>query len=533
MTNPEKLSNKKKNPYQRFYERWEKAESGINSLSIRIFAVNIFALFLLAFGVFYLTQYRESLIRTELSSLTSETILLSTTLSKTDLNDKNELTEIFSIFKMATKNEVKLFNPEGTLVFQTKEQKKQKKEQEQTKNFPKTIDVLFKEIVDLIPVHYELPSYPPQKYNNIKDHPDALFAAQGENHIHVWKKENGKGIILTAATPISEKGKIKGILLLIKDDTELENAVTNSRSDILRLFLAAALFTMILSFYLANFIANPLKKLAIGAEAVRLGKSDEEIPDLSTRKDEIGALSVALRAMTKALIERMDSIKSFAADVAHEVKNPLTSLRSAIETAQKVKDEKKIKTLLGIMSHDIERIDRLITDISKSSRLDAELPKDPLNHINLAPFFSQLLSTYRKGTNNNIVLNINEDVPYIAIGNEDRLAQVFQNLIDNALSFSPSDADITITVKKENKKIAVYIEDEGPGIPESKIKNIFDRFYTERPNTESFGQHSGLGLSITRQIVTSHGGSITAENIKDPDGNIEGARFIVILKESE
>ncbi len=520
-----------KKPDTRFYERWNKAESGVTGLSVRIFAVNIFVIVLLAFGIFYFTQYRESLIRTELESLTTEALLFSTTLSKTDFADKKELERTLSLFSRTTKDHVHLYDIEGKVILETDHDADNKDDIfDEENHFPRTIDDLFKEMVDLIPVYYDLPKYPKENYNDIKDHPDAILALQGKNNIHAWKKEDGSGIVLTAAAPVWKKGEIQAILHLTKDNTELEEAVTKTRSELLTLFLAVSLFTLILSFYLTNFIAHPLKKLAMAAEAVRLGQEGKEIPDLSHRKDEMGALSVALRSMTRALKDRMDSIEHFAADVAHELKNPLTSLKSAVETAQKIKDEKKIRMLLDIINHDVERLDRLITDISASSRLDAELPRDTVAKVNLNTFFSHLLSAYKKEEKNRVILSIDDHKTLYTIGNEGRLAQVFHNLIDNALSFSPDGKDVDVRIKRENDSIIVYVEDEGSGILGQKSKKVFERFYTERPQTETFGQHSGLGLSIAKQIIDSHGGTILAENIKNADGTIKGARFTVTLK---
>ena len=252
--------------------------------------------------------------------------------------------------------------------------------------------------------------------------------------------------------------------------------------------------------------------------------------------------------MTDALWEKMDSIESFAADVSHELKNPLTSLSSAIETLQKVKKKEDREKLLAIITHDIKRMDRLITDISSASRLDAELSREAFTELSVTDLMHDLLETYKdpiqrdktasQNTNQiqtpedvTINLNVNANQKYNIRGAQNRLKQVFQNILDNALSFSKKGHTIKITLNRGENLIAIHIDDEGPGIPEKKLETIFDRFYTERPE-ESYGQNSGLGLSICKQIIESHRGEIFAENRHDDTGNIIGARFTVILKAS-
>jgi two-component system sensor histidine kinase ChvG len=243
--------------------------------------------------------------------------------------------------------------------------------------------------------------------------------------------------------------------------------------------------------------------------------------------------------MTYALFNRMDTIERFAADVAHEIKNPLTSLRSAVETVTRIKDEDNRKKLMDIIQHDVQRLDRLISDISSASRLDAELSRDEMSKVELAPLMYRLRDAYKKplkrgsddrdGDDTRIVLDMPESTGLTIKGNTDRLAQVFGNLLSNALSFSPDDGRVIVRVQIQNDTIVVQVDDQGPGIPENKLQTIFERFYTERPQHESYGEHSGLGLSISKQIVEAHGGQIWAENLRDDQGNIKGARFNVAL----
>jgi two-component system sensor histidine kinase ChvG len=289
---------------------------------------------------------------------------------------------------------------------------------------------------------------------------------------------------------------------------------------------------------LAGLIGHPLRKLARAAERIRASKGqDVTIPDMSHRRDEIGELSMALRDMTQALHDRMESIESFAADVSHELKNPLTSLRSAVETVSIVKSEEDRKKLLDIILHDVQRLDRLITDISKASRLDVELARDEMEEVDVRQLLENIVSGHktpmeRTGDHTDVHFPIKLDIPrnkdLVTMGNYGRLTQVFENLISNALSFSPEDGVVTIRAIPSKDQIIIEVEDEGPGIPESKLEDIFERFYSERPKTEEYGKHSGLGLSITKQIISAHGGDIYAENVK-AGNQVTGACFTVIL----
>jgi two-component system sensor histidine kinase ChvG len=264
----------------------------------------------------------------------------------------------------------------------------------------------------------------------------------------------------------------------------------------------------------------------------------EAIPDLTSRHDEIGDLSAALRELTQALAQRIGAIENFAADVAHEIKNPLTSLRSAVETFEKVQDPQVKMKLMAVIRDDVDRLDRLITDIASASRVDAELGRSEAERIDIGQKLATLVDYYAESRRSDkpraevVLLPVTE--PLIVMGVHVRLVEVLQNLIDNALSFSPPDQQIILSAEHEGKNILIKIEDCGPGIPDNKLEAIFDRFYSERPRSEKFGTHSGLGLSIARQIVSAHRGRIWAENIKnaaDANGKPtnKGARFIVQL----
>lgn len=349
----------------------------------------------------------------------------------------------------------------------------------------------------------------------------------------------GPRLTLIAAAPVQYYKQVLDVVMLSSDGSAIEQTVRDVRFAIIKLFGVALGLTVLLSIYLAGTIARPVRRLAAAAELVRRGHGRKlAIPDFTARRDEIGELSGALRAMTETLWLRMDAIERFAADVAHELKNPLTSLRSAVETAARVADPEKQRRLLAVVLEDVARLDRLITDISNASRLDAELSRDESATVPMARMLATLVSLYRD-TAKAGGPQLRLDLPDTATsglpvtGTEDQLVRVFRNLVDNAISFSPPEGSIVIRAHRIGDAVRIMVEDEGPGIPESKLMAIFDRFYTERPAGEAFGTHSGLGLAISKQIVEAHHGTIWAENRYDLVGNLLGARFTVDLPADE
>jgi two-component system sensor histidine kinase ChvG len=293
-------------------------------------------------------------------------------------------------------------------------------------------------------------------------------------------------------------------------------------------FLAAFVVMVISSLYLSGFIAEPIRRLAAAADVVRSGRAGRDtIPLMRERHDEIGDLSESLSAMTRALYDRIDAIESFAADVAHELKNPLTSLKSAVEMFSRAKDDSSREKLMGIVRNDVKRIDRLISDISDASRLDAELSRETVQPVDLERLLKTIVEIYDLMENpRNVKVTLQADLAEDArvIGRDERLGQIFRNLIDNAISFSPENGAVTIDARADGNFLRVSVSDEGPGIPPENLESVFNRFYTERPVEHGFGKNSGLGLSIARQIAEGVGGRIWAEN-RQP----AGASFIVEL----
>jgi two-component system sensor histidine kinase ChvG len=347
--------------------------------------------------------------------------------------------------------------------------------------------------------------------------------------------------IVSVAVPIQRSHPVRGVLLLSTEGGEIDAMIWNERIGLLRVFLVAAIVMTVLSFLLAGTIAGPVRRLAEAAERVRRGiKSRQEIPDFSSRPDEIGHLSGALRDMTGALYKRMDAIESFAADVAHELKNPLTSLRSAVETLPLAKTPNSRERLMGVIQHDVRRLDRLISDISDASRLDAELAREDSEPVELASLLEAIVSVANDTRHDGqpvveltVARHALDKDAYLTVGHDSRLGQVMTNLVDNARSFSPPDNAVRVGLDRHDEVIEITVEDEGPGISEHALERIFERFYTDRPN-QGFGQNSGLGLSISRQIVEVHGGRIWAENRPPADPSAGpsvsgGAKFTVQL----
>ena len=366
--------------------------------------------------------------------------------------------------------------------------------------------------------------------------------------------------IVSVAVPIQRSpNAIRGALLLSTQGGDIDSVIASERWALLRFFLVLATVMFMLSLSLAHTIAEPVRKLAEAAERVRRGiKSRQQIPDFTARSDEIGHLSGALRDMTQALYNRIDAIESFAADVAHELKNPLTSLRSAVETLPRVKADPSRERLLAIMQHDVRRLDRLISDISDASRLDAELARGDAAPVDLVEVVKAVVAMVADSPRSNGVrlrLTVEKRAAprpgdFVVLGYDSRLAQIVTNLVDNACSFSSPGDEVRITLRRvagqqaaggapTGDEVLVVVDDDGPGIPPHALERIFERFYTDRPE-QGFGQNSGLGLSISRQIVEAHSGRVWAENRPVAAGTAPaedeattrhgaGARFVIAL----
>ncbi len=389
-----------------------------------------------------------------------------------------------------------------------------------------------------LPVHIEKPG------ENASVYSEVVGALEGQTGTVVRMSPDNE-IIVSVAVPVQRYRAVLGVLQLSTQGADIDKIILAERMAVLRVFTVASLVTLLLSLLLASTIATPLKKLSAAAVRVRRGVTDrQQIPDFSARRDEVGDLSVALGAMTDSLYARIDAIERFAADVAHELKNPLTSLRSAVETLPLVKNDLSRTRLMDVIQHDVRRLDRLISDISDASRLDAELGRDDLQPLDLAMLVREHVDAVKAAPGRGAAFAITLAIEGFAKdkgakntlesvminGHDLRLGQVIHNLIDNARGFIPTDnGSILITLTRKIGFAEVTIEDNGPGIREDAFEKIFQRFYTDRPGIEAFGQNSGLGLSISRQIIEAHGGTLKAQNATNAAKDVTGARFTIRL----
>jgi two-component system sensor histidine kinase ChvG len=551
-----------------------KGKSRAGGLTLLILAVNIVPVLVLIVGLLSLGQYRQNLINENIKLLRERTQNLATAVGEGAVRPmqqgrpflfaKPEEIEVMvpelarRMVRRLAENEsihesrIRLFDRDGTLVADSHQLTGPggivnivplEPPPEQPLSFSGMLAYAGTQMLTMLPIKNDLPRYRETAETSAFAYADAALAMSGQVSGRAWQDRNSQ-VFLTAAAPVRKMDQVLGVILLSSGGRDIEEGMARVRYDVLTAALAALSLTFFLSLYLAGAIGTPLKKLALAAEAVRQHKGRQlSIPDFSRRKDEIGELSLSLRAMTQALWDRMDTIERFAADVAHEIKNPLTSLRSAVETAARIRNPEDRDRLMEIIQHDVQRLDRLISDISNASRLDAELSREEMTvSVDLSALLRQLADSRRgplarAGTEGeapdgepHIVLDLPEGAGLHVRGSESRLAQVFENLIGNALSFSPPGGTVLVRARKSgNGAIETVVTDQGPGIPENKLETIFERFYSERPKHEDYGSHSGLGLSIARQIVTAHGGFIAADNIRDETGAVTGARFTVIL----
>ncbi len=384
----------------------------------------------------------------------------------------------------------------------------------------------------------DLPLYTELGPENGNGYPEVAQSLTGQKSSMVRVNDRGE-VIVSVAVPVQRFRAIHGSLMLSTQGDDIDQMVTAERLAILKVGGVASAVMIVLSLALASTIAGPVRRLADSAERVRRRiRTRVEIPDFTGRRDEIGHLSGALRDMTVALYNRIEAIEMFAADVAHELKNPLTSLRSAVETLPLARTDNSRSRLLAVIEHDVKRLDRLISDISDASRLDAELQRQDMAPVDLRRLLTALASVAnetRRGNNVGVELRFEgRGVDTFSVpGHDSRLGQVVSNLLSNAQSFSEAGSKVRITCRRMRSNIEIVVDDDGPGIRDDALSRIFERFYTDRPH-QGFGQNSGLGLSISKQIVEAHGGKIWAENRAGPPGEngeatVAGARFVVRL----
>ncbi len=524
----------------------------LSPLTRRIMAINSLALLLLLLAVLYLSRYEASFIRTELDKLETEALIFAASLGEGAVElDDNEVaklqnaeariivrrlveatdtrTRLFALDGRVVADSRKLMGPGGLIEIETLPE---------PNAYPQWVRNLSRQwyrLIDWLPGRGYWPDYVEKRRVRGKNFPDVVAALSGEVGRQLWNTQD-QGMVMTVAVPVTRYKQVLGVVQVVRAGDEVEKTIRSVRMDILRIFIFTLSLTLLMSYYLARAIARPIHLLSIAADRVRFSKQRvTEIPNLGHRGDEIGDLSQALRDMTDALAQKLDAIERFAADVAHELKNPLTSMRSAVETLEKVNNPEKQKKLVAIILDDCQRLDRLITDIASASRLDAELSRAALTAQALGPLLSSIADHYTVRAERgeaSVQLQLPSEPVYARLVTG-RFSQVLQNLLDNALSFSPATAPVQMILTASENRAIIKVIDSGPGIPPQKLEAVFDRFYSERPKTEKFGQHSGLGLSIARQIIEAHGGRIYAANNLDADGQIIGAIFTVELPLAE
>jgi two-component system sensor histidine kinase ChvG len=522
----------------------------VSPLTRRIVAVNVLPLALLAVGFLYLGKFEASLIGQQTESLRTQGEIFAAALSEgavLDSADEGEVLlpdlarQMMRRLVEPTRTRARLFDTKGQLIADSRLLRgpgdavlvADLPAATQKGLVVRLADGIYDWIAGLVPDRHKRPVY--REGATAQDFREALAALRGESGSAVRTDAPTGGLVISVAVPLQRYKQVLGAVLLSTSNREIEEELRTVRLELIRIFGVTLLVTVLLSLYLASTIARPIRRLANAAQRARGRGARIEIPDVTGRNDEIGELAGSLRAMTDALWQRMSAIESFAADVAHEIRNPLSSLRSAVETAARIDDPAKQRQLMAIIQDDVERLDRLITDISDASRLDAELSRLEMSPTDIAAMLRALVDmreTTRAAGSPRIVLDLpaGHSRALIVPGIESRLSQIFLNAIANAVSFSPPDGEIRIRAVPDGRAVLVTVEDQGPGIPPDKLTAIFDRFYSERPAGEKFGTHSGLGLSISKQIVEAHRGRIWAENRTDgPAGGPGGARFLIRL----
>lgn len=549
-----------------------------SSLTRRILILNLVGLVALVMGILYLNQFREGLIDARVQSLLVQgEIIAGAIVASANVDDDNTIVidperllelqagESLSVFDdpleslefpinpervapilrrliTPTGTRARIYDPEGSLIIDSQALYARGAILRfdlptATGNEPGWWDKIWQR-GQLYLRRFDMPRYEEIGGANGMVLPEVRSAMAGEPASIVRVNDRGE-LVVSVSVPIQRFRANLGALLLSTQGGDIDAIIFNERMSILRVFLVAAGVMVILSLLLASTIAGPVRKLSDAADRVRYSvKARETLPSFQGRRDEIGHLATTLRGMTDALYNRMDAIESFAADVSHELKNPLTSLRSAVETLPRVTKEESRQRLLEVIEHDVMRLDRLISDISDASRLDAELAREDAASIDLKPLIEAVVGVQRElAAKANISVKLaftqSGDQGFLLDGHESRLGQVFTNLLDNARSFSPDGGTIQVRVRREEEAIVIDIEDEGPGLGPDVLERIFERFYTDRTEQSGYGNNSGLGLSISRQIIEVHGGTIEAGNRPGADPDTPGgARFTVRLPAS-
>jgi len=516
----------------------DKFRKRFSPLTLRIYVIIIFPTAMFLIGLLHLDQYRQTVLQSEIDALYRQGNTLAWTIGLTD-SEYSELArrQISSLTLQRASQliasipdaRIRIFQPDGLMISDSARDgsalpritlnPRLLEDRGLMSPFQQVID----HIAKLLAPNDNYPVYQEKPQQMASDFPAVLNALAGEPGRLVMRDRKGK-LILGIAVPIRHLRVVRGALLVTASGAQVEADIRSVQQTFIQIFLGIMVVTLGLGVYLARSIIGPISQLARAADAVRQSSGQNlSLPKMMDRRDEIGDLARDLAAMTDELQTRMQATASFAADVSHEIKNPLTSLRSAVETITRLDDREQQKKLMNILLEDVQRLDRLITDISAASRLDADLSAAEFTRVDLCGLIQNFISSRKMALGESrirITAHLPDNPVYADIV-VDRIVQVLDNLFANARSFSPDGGEISITLEQTGDTAVVSMTDQGPGIPGGKLEAIFDRFYSERPKDEKFGQHSGLGLSISRHIIEAHGGSLSASNRND-DGDTAG-----------
>ena len=499
-------------------------------LGALILALNLLSLLILFVGALLLNEWRRNLIEARLESLTSQAELLANVLGELGITQGEPVPYLDGLAAsqwlrdnfIPRGQRVRLYDQNGLLLIDS---------------YTVTEQIPGEALDPALPAGAAPPPPPDPVRENarierareeLSDEVERALAGDPQSTIR--RAESGERVV-SVSLPVRHVRDVLGVLTLEAGD--VDETLDAQRRALMPFAFVALAVSLLTSLLIHLFVARPILRLSAAADQVRLQRARAiSLPDLEERKDEIGDLARSLETMTATLSDRMDAIERFAADVSHEIKNPLTSIRSALETLELVKAPQDKARLTALLQQDVSRLDRLITDISNASRLDAELSRDRPRPVNLSKLLGDIAAIYvatqRPGDVSVRFTDALEGAAQVT-GREGPLGQVFRNLIDNARSFSPPDHAVRVVLDGQGDRVRVRVEDDGPGIPPDNLETVFQRFYTSRPKGAAFGGNSGLGLSIARQIIEAHGGTIHAENRTDDAGAVTGARFVVTL----
>jgi two-component system, OmpR family, sensor histidine kinase ChvG len=494
------------------------------TLTWRILVVNILTVLILALGIIYLDAFSTKLSNERLERIEREA-QISAIIARS--LPPGEVAQALSTVGRSTLSRTRLYGDEGGLIADSwaltgpTYELLDPKADGWTKDAARALDRAFNILVG----RNYAPRFAEPDRDVLGAWPEAMAARQQGEVVSTTRTAPDLTPVMSAAVPVNG-----GVLLITSSERDVTRAVRSQRGALGIAMAVAILVSVLLSLFLAQTIVRPLRRIAIAAHRVRLGRAREvRVPRLPSRLDEIGLLARSVSDMSQSLRERIDNIEAFAADVAHELKNPIASLRSALDGIESVQDPKLRERLMAVAREDVLRLDRLISDISEAARTDAELARAHFEPVDLGPLIEQVVKSWenrRERGDARIAFGRPRKHSTIVMGDGSRLARAIDNLLDNAIGFSPAKGLVEISASRVGDKVHIRIDDEGPGVPRQAREAIFNRFHSIRPDSEQFGRHSGLGLAIAKAIVEGHDGEI---KVYDRDDAPSGARFIITL----